>query len=44
MTPYPYPPPLADPMDFIGSCEGRWQRKEVSKSNKGGAVFDGNQD
>ena len=25
-------------MDFIGSCEGRWQRKEVSKSNKGGAV------
>jgi len=38
------PPPSADPMDSIGSCERRWQRHEVSKSNKGRAVFDGHHD
>jgi len=42
--PEPDPPPIADPMDFIGSCEGRWQRNEVSKSNKGRAGFDGHED
>jgi len=42
--PEPHPPPLAYPMDFIGNCEGRWQRNEVSKSNKGGTVFNGQQD
>ena len=32
--PEPLPPPFGDPMDFIGSCEWRWKRNEVAKSNK----------
>jgi hypothetical protein len=31
-----HPPPLASLMDFIGSCEGRWQRNEVALSKDGG--------
>ena len=29
-----------EPMDFIGSCEGRWQRNEVAQSKDGGVGFD----
>ena len=27
-------------MDFIGSCEGRWQRNKVAQPKDGGAGFD----